>query len=197
MAVTPEDEAQHPLPDSQLAAHAETTLKQLRLEQWSNTKAVAKFFLAVGFHKPHVRSAPCLTALTEHRVTIGVAVQLPFVFPAHKLDLYPLEKIRLPANQLPPRNMPGIAWSSYGELLAYHDVAALHASGAPGTVLPSMLVKELRRAYYAAVSHTDDQLGRVLGALRQNGFQDDTVTVMWGDHGWQLSEHGEWCKHTK
>ena len=53
VAVTPEDEARHPLPDSQLAAHAETTLRQLRLDQLNNTK-VAPFFLAVGFHKPHV-----------------------------------------------------------------------------------------------------------------------------------------------
>jgi iduronate 2-sulfatase len=73
------------------------------------------------------------------------------------------------------------AWSSYGEILAYSDIQKLNASGAPGTVLPRQIVLELRRAYYSAVSHTDDQLGAVLKSLRANGFAENTVISLWGD----------------
>eukprot|EP01051_Picozoa_sp_SAG22_P018055 SAG22_NODE_2937_length_2092_cov_1.322629_3_plen_87_part_00 len=50
---------------------------------------------------------------------------LPFIVPQAKLDLYPLESISLPANDQPPKDMPPIAWSNSGELVAYSDVNAL------------------------------------------------------------------------
>jgi iduronate 2-sulfatase len=94
--------------------------------------------------------------------------------------------------------MPPIAWSSSGELVAYTDINRLRngSSFAPGQVLPPTVVKNLRRGYYAAVSHMDDQIGLVMAALAATGFADTTIVSFWGDHGWQLGEHGEWCKHT-
>ena len=62
--------------------------------------------------------------------------------------------------------------------------------------LPSQKIKELRRAYYAAVSYADYNIGRLLDKLSDLGLADSTVVVLWGDHGWQLGEHSEWCKHT-
>lgn len=50
--------------------------------------------------------------------------------------------------------------------------------------------------YYAAVSHMDDQIGIVMASLKETGYADNTIVSFWGDHGWQLGEHGEWCKHT-
>eukprot|EP01050_Picozoa_sp_SAG11_P025939 SAG11_NODE_6034_length_1405_cov_1.530628_1_plen_387_part_01 len=159
-AVPPEVEAAHPLPDAQVADNAVATLGRLSSsEARGGGSGAAPFFLALGFYKPH----------------------LPFVFPAAKLLLYPASEVALPADQAPPAGMPPIAWSSYGELRAYSDVAALNTSGAPGTALPPPLVRELRRAYYAAVSHTDEQLGKVLGALRGSGLSGDTVVALWGD----------------
>ena len=54
----------------------------------------------------------------------------------------------------------------------------------------------MRRAYYAAVSHTDEQIGRVLAALTETGLRNSTVVCVFADHGWSLGEHGEWAKHT-
>jgi len=42
----------------------------------------------------------------------------------------------------------------------------------------------------------DDELGRVLRALDETGFASNTAVSFFGDHGWQLGELGEWCKHT-
>ena len=105
---------------------------------------------------------------------------MPFVFPESKLALYPEEEIRLPTDQQPPKGMPPVAWSAYGELRNYADAAALNQSGAPGTVLPPDYVKELRRAYYSAVSHTDDQVGTVMAALKASRFAANTVVSIWG-----------------
>lgn len=123
LAVSKEDRLKHPLPDEQIANQAKMMLKQLAPAAKSGEKP---FFLAVGFHKPH----------------------LPFVFPAEYLDLYPESSIHLPDNQFAPNHMPSIAWSNYGELRSYSDIARLHSTGLPNTTLPATTVKELRRAYY-------------------------------------------------
>jgi len=170
-AVPEATQQQHPLPDQQTADYAVETLKTMPqvLGEGKN------FFMAVGFHKPH----------------------LPFVFPERYLDLYPTSSVHLPSNQYPPKNMPQIAWSNWGELRAYHDIAALNYSGEPSEKpLPNADVLALRRGYYAAVSWTDACVGRVLDALEASPYSKNTIVSLWGDHGWQLGEHNEWAKHT-
>jgi choline-sulfatase len=46
----------------------------------------------------------------------------------------------------------------------------------------------LVRAYLASISFMDSQVGRVLDALEASGHADDTVVVLWSDHGWHLGE---------
>jgi arylsulfatase A-like enzyme len=53
-----------------------------------------------------------------------------------------------------------------------------------------------RRAYYACVRYVDRQVGRVLDALDELDMADNTVVVVWGDHGWHLGEQQVWAKHT-
>ena len=61
---------------------------------------------------------------------------------------------------------------------------------------PDKKVKELRRAYYSSLSYADHSIGQLLKELKDLGLEDNTIVVFWSDHGWQLGEHAEWCKHT-
>jgi iduronate 2-sulfatase len=59
-----------------------------------------------------------------------------------------------------------------------------------------LIHKEWRRGYYAAVRYTDSLIGGLLKGLDDLGQTESTVVVLHSDHGWQLGEHGEWCKQT-
>jgi arylsulfatase A-like enzyme len=125
------------------------------------------FFLAVGMAKPH----------------------LPFVAPKRYWDLYDPADIYVPACQELPSGAPDFAGHTNGELRSY---AGVPKEGP----IPEDLARRLRHGYYAATSYMDAQVGIVLDALEREGLTDETVVVLWGDHGWQLGEHGLWHKHT-
>lgn len=125
------------------------------------------FFLAVGFLKPH----------------------LPFVAPKKYWDLYKSKDIRLADNPNAPMYAPPYAGHNSGELRRYDPMPK---DNKPFT---EEQAKRLVHGYYAAVSYMDAQLGRVLDELERLKLADRTVVVLWGDHGWQLGEHGLWCKH--
>ena len=124
------------------------------------------FFLALGFLKPH----------------------LPFNAPKMYWDMYKREEIDLADNPFRPKGAPDAALHNWGELRAYHGIPAKGP-------LSDDLALTLVHGYYACVSYTDAQIGRVLTELDQLGLRDNTVVVLWGDHGWNLGEHGLWCKH--
>ena len=124
------------------------------------------FFLALGFLKPH----------------------LPFNAPKRYWDLYKSEEIDLADNPFRPKGAPDAALHNWGELRAYHSIP-------PKGPLSNEMARTLIHGYYACVSYTDAQIGRVLAELDRLGLGDDTVVVLWGDHGWNLGEHGLWCKH--
>ena len=168
----PDDQLKHnPLIDEQIANHAITILGHVaRRSQHEHHP----FFLAVGFHKPH----------------------LPFVFPASMLQHYPTSNISLPNNPYAPVNMPPMAWSNYQELRHFPDMQALNVTGALNSTIPDSKVMDLRRAYYSAVSWTDSLIGRVVDELERLGVADNTIISFFGDHGWQLGEHAEWAKTT-
>ncbi len=127
------------------------------------------FFLAVGFIKPH----------------------LPFVAPKKYFDLYPpAEQIELPKNDQHPQGAPAYAVTNFGELRTYQGMPK-----DPAPVEPQQ-ARELIRAYYASVSYVDAQVGRLLAELDRLGLRENTIVVLWGDHGWHLGEQALWCKHT-
>lgn len=124
------------------------------------------FFLAVGFLKPH----------------------LPFIAPKRYWDLYDENDIDLPENYHPPEDAPREALHTSGELRAY---AGIPAKGP----VDDETARKLIHGYYACVSYTDAQIGKLLDALDELELTENTVVVLWGDHGWNLGEHTLWCKH--
>jgi iduronate 2-sulfatase len=134
---------------------------------WRLKSAQKPFFLAVGFVKPH----------------------LPFTCPQKYWDLYPAEKIRLAANAQRPRGAPEPAFHTNYELLSYGTVPA------DGSV-PDAMALNLIRGYRACVSFMDAQVGRVIAELERLGLRDDTIIVLWGDHGYHLGENGIFTKMT-
>lgn len=124
------------------------------------------FFLATGFMKPH----------------------LAFACPKRYWDLYQREEIDLADNPFRPKGAPDIALHNWGELRAYHNIPRQGP-------LTDDQARELIHGYYACVSFVDAQLGRLLDELEALGLRENTVIAFWGDHGWNLGEHGLWCKH--
>ena len=56
--------------------------------------------------------------------------------------------------------------------------------------------RDLKRAYFAAVSYVDAGVGRLLDELDRLELREKTLVILWGDHGWHLGEHGGWGKDT-
>lgn len=127
----------------------------------------SNFFLAVGFMKPH----------------------LPFNAPKKYWDLYNDSDIQLAKNPFSPKGAPKIALHNSGELRLYNGIPKEDP-------VPDDLARNLVHGYYACVSYVDAMIGRVLDELDNLGLRDNTIVVLWGDHGWKLGEHAMWNKHT-
>lgn len=124
------------------------------------------FFLAVGFYKPH----------------------LPFTAPQKYWDLYNREDIQLPENYLQPASTPKKAFHRFGELRNYETIPK-------DGDLEEAMAKELIHGYYACVSYIDAQIGLILAELERLALAENTIVILWGDHGWNLGDHKLWCKH--
>jgi len=130
------------------------------------------FFLSVGYYRPH----------------------LPFNAPKKYWDLYDRDKIPLADNQYPPKDSPWYAMHGDAELRGYTDCSDLPLP--TEGVWDEDMQRKIKHGYYASVSYTDAQIGRLLDELDRLGLAENTVVVLWGDHGWKLGEHNGWCKQT-
>uniref|UniRef100_A0A3Q0TBN7 Iduronate 2-sulfatase n=1 Tax=Amphilophus citrinellus TaxID=61819 RepID=A0A3Q0TBN7_AMPCI len=131
------------------------------------------FFLAVGFHKPHI----------------------PFRIPQEYLSLYPLAQMTLATDPDVPERLPPVAYNPWMDLRKREDVQKLNISFPYGPI-PKDFQLRIRQHYYAAVSYMDAQVGRLLSALGDLGLANNTMVVFTSDHGWSLGEHGEWAKYS-
>ncbi|UUO07787.1 sulfatase [Blastopirellula sp. J2-11] len=123
------------------------------------------FFLAVGFWKPH----------------------LPFNAPKQYWDKYDPQEIAAQLERLPQSDAPQIALHPYGELRSYTDIPKTGEISDEQNLV-------LNHGYYAAISFLDAQIGKVLHELDRQGLAENTIVVLWSDHGFHLGEHDLWCK---
>lgn len=129
------------------------------------------FFLGVGFFKPH----------------------LPFNAPKKYWELYEESHIPLTPSPNIPTAVNSASLHESGEFNQYQlgdEKASLEKT------VSEAYARKLRHAYYACVSYVDAQIGKVLAELKRLGLEDNTIVVVWGDHGWHLGDYRVWGKHT-
>jgi len=146
---------------------ANLAIKKLRELKMKNQP----FFLGVGFFKPH----------------------LPFNSPKKYWDLYDESKLPLSPTPFIPENVNKASLHNSGEFNQYklgEEKASLEAP------VSDAYARKLRHAYFACVSFTDAQIGKVLTELDKLELAENTIVVLWGDHGWHLGDHLVWGKHT-
>jgi len=130
------------------------------------------FLLSVGFFKPH----------------------LPFNSPKKYWDLYEREDVSLSPNPVVPENTPSLLLHSSREFFGNYRKGQEY--GGLSERISDNYAREIRHAYFAAVSYVDAQIGKVLKALEDLGLEKNTIIVVWGDHGWHLGDHTIWGKHS-
>lgn len=127
----------------------------------------ANFFIACGFHKPHT------------------PWDVPHAFAEQFADWPEIPLARFPYM---PVGAPVVAWHYPADAHGFNNDFNSSCNETRARVF--------RRAYYAAVSYTDYNIGKILEALDSMGLANDTAVVVFGDHGWQLGEHDIWSKMT-
>lgn len=137
------------------------------LEQLKNLAEFHEpFFLAIGFIKPH----------------------LPFGSPKRYMD--PYKDVELPPIPHPEKPAGRTTWHGSGEFTnQYH-----HYGQDPN--VDADYADAVRRHYAACVSYVDHHIGEILTTLEHTGQADNTIVVLWSDHGWHLGEHAIWGKHS-
>ena len=130
------------------------------------------FFLALGFFRPH----------------------LPFAAPKKYWDLYNKDSLPLAQNRFLPKNSPEMAMNLTYELRGYDGFS--HLQHPSKYSISEDTAKILNHGYYASVSYVDELFGQIIQQLKDLDLYDNTIIVVWGDHGWKLGEHNSWCKQT-
>ena len=115
-----------------------------------------------------------------------VRPHLPFYAPKIYWDMYNPEEIAIAENRFKPHHAPD-ALTGSGEFHSYHDRNIEYNS--------QEFHKIARHGYYACVSYADSLVGKLLSVLDELGLRENTIVVLWGDHGWNLGEHNYWSKH--
>ncbi|VGO13109.1 Arylsulfatase [Pontiella desulfatans] len=125
------------------------------------------FFIAAGFVRPH----------------------LPWIAPKKYYDLYPESGEAL-------AYMPDGAPREFTRLQKKYILGNKASVTGWNEGVDDETARGLIRGYRASTSYVDAQIGRVIEELKAQGIENDTIIVIWGDHGWHLTDHGMWRKNT-
>ena len=146
---------------------ANETIVRLEAAKARRAKDGTPFFIAAGFVRPH----------------------LPFSAPKKYWDMHDPAKLQLAVNKSFPKDAPRVALKRGGEIAAFKPVP-------PGGQIEDELARKLIHGYYASTTYVDAQIGKVTRALDELGLAENTIVVLWGDHGWHLGDLSIWTKHT-
>ena len=153
--------------DGRVAAEA---VKRLQAAKQRREKEGTPFFITVGFARPH----------------------LPFSAPKKYWDLFDPQALPMPQFQDLPADAPTVAGKRFGEISNYKPVP----QRGDQTPMSDELKRQLIHGYYASVAFVDAQIGKVTSELQRLELEENTIVVLWGDHGFHLGDLGIWTKHT-
>ncbi len=125
------------------------------------------FFLGMGYKLPH----------------------LNWCAPAKYWDLYDPNKIPMAKEVNAPTQGAAMGLHASFELRTRSNIPK---SGP----IEADLARTLKHAYLASTSYVDAQIGLLLKTLEEVGVRDNTIVIVWGDHGWHLGDMGVWGKAT-
>jgi arylsulfatase A-like enzyme len=144
-------------------------LNDYHVAEWAvgelNKKHDKPFFLSPGIFRPH----------------------MPWNVPQKYFDLFPLETIQLPPYK--KDDLDDIPEEGRRMALALGDWKALME-----TANPELEWKKAIRAYMACIAYADAMIGKMMDALDKSEYKNNTIVVLWGDHGWHLNEKNHWRK---
>jgi iduronate 2-sulfatase len=131
------------------------------------------FYMGLGYFRPH----------------------MPFTVPKKYWDMYDPNELPLADNPYHPKGAPVWTMNSNYELRHYDGFNHI---GKPidGYRMEEDTARMLKHGYYASVSYVDAQFGKLIQHLKDIDIYDNTIIIVWGDHGWKLGEHNSWSKQT-
>jgi iduronate 2-sulfatase len=112
---------------------------------------------------------------------------LPFGAPANYMQ--PYRTVDLPPISHPQKPSGKTTWHNSGEFMKYNRWGRNPNQDAE-------FASQVRKHYAACVSYADAQVGKILDQLEASEASENTIVVIWGDHGWHLGEHAIWGKHS-
>ena len=129
-------------------------------------------------------------AASEKPFLLAVGIMkphLPFACPKSYLDIY--QDTKLPAIPHPQKSEALSTWHASGEFFGYHHEVENPRDNPE-------YANQMRLSYAACVSYADAQVARLLAQLEKLNLVENTIVILWGDHGYHLGEHYVWGKHT-
>lgn len=160
----------HPLWDWGAYPATDEQTPDHKIASWSIEQLKKKhdkpLFLGTGFYRPHV----------------------PHFAPQKWLDMFPLDEVQLPVT----------AADDLDDLSRYaiNLTRLKHVSPTHEWVLENNEWKPLVQTYLACVSFVDHQVGRLLKALEESEYSENTYIVLYSDHGFELGEKERWAKRS-
>ena len=108
---------------------------------------------------------------------------LPWYVPQAYFDHYPLDSVQLPM----------ILQDDLADI-PFAGIAMAKPEGDHKNVVKHNQWQKAVQGYLASIEFVDAQVGRVIEALDQSVYKDNTIVVLWSDHGWHLGEKSHWRK---
>ncbi|SDW34433.1 iduronate 2-sulfatase [Lutibacter oricola] len=185
----PVAEWEHPRGGMHGLAHGEIRVKANEMDLFQSVEGEDTIYPDGHITNEALNQIDDLTHNSEKPFFLAVGIirpHLPFGAPKKYLDLY--KGVEIPAIPSPEKPKGKTTWHGSGEFMKYNRWGKNPNED-------TVFAEEVRRHYAACVSYADAQVGKIISKLKETGAAENTIVVLWGDHGWNLGDHAIWGKH--